>query len=55
MNSHTTICTEHTHTNMHIHVLNIQLNLTIMNPGRDELTDTTNTDLRMFTHLLYCK
>ena len=33
----------------------IQLNLSIMNPGHNELPDTTNIDLKMYTYLLYCK
>ena len=33
----------------------IQLNLSIMNPGYNELPDITNIDLRMYTYLLYCK
>ena len=46
---------------MHIHMcivhvcmyINIQSNLTIMNPGYNELPDITNIDLRMYTYLLY--
>ena len=31
----------------------IQSNLTIMNPGYNELPDTTNIDLKMYTCSLY--
>ena len=37
---------------MYIHThLHIQLNLTIMNPGYNELSDITNIDLRMYTYV----
>ena len=32
----------------------MQLNLSIMNPGYNELPDVTNIDHRMYTYLLYC-
>ena len=34
-------------------LLFMQLNITIMNPGYNELPDVTNIDLRMYTYLLY--
>ena len=35
------------------HFIAIQPNLIIMNPGYNELPGITNTDLRMYTYLLY--
>ena len=33
--------------------IHIQSNLSIMNPGYNELPDITNIDFRMYTYLLY--
>ena len=36
-------------------LLSLQLNLSIMNPGYNELPNIIGIDLRMYTYLLYCK